>query len=175
MPGRFRVSGKMPSFNLKGFKVNLNKLGNDELVNTARAWLKAVIVEIPTFTGTARGTFRPLGRFLKVSFPAGTRKSKRKSKLLQGTRFQLGFGAGAQYGQDFEFHQNNNRFEFNYVFNLPYIYWNSFGPGLSTLIKKTPWFAIQKGTAAGEKHIREKIPPQLTILFGQNMRARIVR
>lgn len=175
MAGRFRVTARMPKFNLSGFKINLNKMGEAEIKNTARAWLKAVILEIPTFTGTARGTFRPLGRFLKVAFPQGARKSKRKSKKIQGTTFQLGFGAGAQYGQDFEFHQNANRFEFNYVFNLPYIYWNSFGPGLPTLIKKTPWFAIQKGESAGFKHIRENIPPQLKIVFGESMTVQIVR
>jgi hypothetical protein len=160
---------------LKGFKTELDKLGEVQIREAARAWLRAVIIEIPTYTGTARGTFKPLGSFLKVAIPKGTPVSNRKSKRIKGTTYQLGFGAGAQYGQDYEFNQTGLRFEFNYTVNLPYIWWNSFGPGLPELRKKAPWKAIQNGTDAFEGHLREKLPGRLSSLFSRHMTGKVIR
>lgn len=175
MAGRFTVKAKAPKFNINGFRVDLNKLGKEEVKEAAREWLRAVLKEIPTFTGTARGTFKPLGSFLKVAIPKSAPVSSRTSKKIQGTSFQLGFGAGAQYGQDFEFVQKGLRFEFNYTVNLPYIWWNSLGPGLPSLRKPAPWMAIQNGTKAFGRHVEEKLPGKLAPLFGRHMSAKVIR
>ncbi len=175
MAGRFKVRAKMPTFNILGFKTDLNKVGKEIVKDAAREWLKAVIVEIPTYTGAARGTFKPLGSFLKVLVPKGTPVSARKQKKIKGVTYQLGFGPAAQYGQEFDFTQKGFRFEFNYTVNLPYIVWNSFGPGLPELKKETPWHALDKGKDAFGKYILEKVPGKLGPLVARHIVAKVIR
>jgi len=174
MAGRFKVKGRMPKFNINGFRADINKLGEQELKEATREWLREVIKAIPSWTGTARGTLVPLGRFLKVSVPNSARISNRKSKKIQGTTFQLGRAAGAQYGQDFDFTQSGFRFQFNYTINLPYIWWNSFGSPVKNLRNPTPWSAIQNGTRAFGAHIREEVPSKLRPIFSRNMIVRVI-
>lgn len=169
MAGRFKVTARMPKFNIVGFKADLNKLGEKALREATREWLRKTIALVPTWTGTARGTLRPLGQFLKVSVPNRKPKSNRKSKTIYGTFYQLGFAVGAVYGQDFDFTQKGFRFEFNYTFNLPYIWWNSFGSPVPNLRNPTPWLAIQTGNEAFKNYIRDTLPKQLGPLFSKNM------
>lgn len=175
MFGRFTTRARLPKFFLKSFKTQLGQLSEREVKQAAREWLRAVIKEIPTFTGTARGTFKPLGQFLRVAIPQHTPKSDRKSKRINGRVYQLGFAAGAQYGEDFEFKQDGLRYEFNYTVELPYIWWNSFGPGPANLTKPTPWFAIQKGTTAFGNHIREEIPGKISAIMRKSLRGKVIK
>ena len=165
----------MPTFGIKGFRADLTKLGEVEVRQAAREWLRAVIKEIPTYTGTARGTFKPLGQFLKVAIPKSTPVSNRKSKRIQGRTYKLGPAAGAQYGTDFDFTQNAFKFGFNYTVELPYIWWNSFGPGPPQLKKPTPWFAIQQGTTAFGNHLREEMPGKFATLMRKHVRTKVIK
>lgn len=178
MPGRFRVSARAPRFNFAGFKADLHAVGKEQLTLATREWLKAVILKVPFWAGTARGTLRPLGRFLKVAVPNGRRSPNApKTKRIHGTTFRLGFAAGAQYGRDFEFVEKGLRFEFNYTVNLPYLWWNSFGSPIPTppLRNPTPWHAIQDGSAAFENYVQTEVPAAIGPVISKHLKAVVIK
>lgn len=150
-------------------KINLNSKTVDEffqrqLRNAARAWLRAVILKIPRYTGTARGTFRPLGRYLKVAVGPGIKYGyttpNRTSKRIQGKVYQLGPVAGEQYSS-FSFSRDaNGEYVFTFDQNLPYVIWNDIypAPAWITLPSNPPWFALEAGREAFNKYVSFEMP-----------------
>ncbi len=56
----------------------LDKSMNVQLRQAARAWLRAVILKVPVWTGMSRGSLRPLGAFLRVAVPISPVASRKK-------------------------------------------------------------------------------------------------
>lgn len=80
---------------LKGLKLNKEKYLktlNDQLDvavrQAARAWLKAVLTRVPSYTGMARGSLLPLGQFLHVAVPTSLSPNAKahghKSRVAEG-------------------------------------------------------------------------------------------
>lgn len=137
----------------------------------ARAWLRAVIARIPTYTGTARGTFKPLGRVLRVAVNKGfisEAASKKKVFRYKGRSYPLGFEAGANYSK-FDFILEDSRdtlsVVFKYELTLPYLLWNDIypAPAWITLPSNPPWAALQAGDDAWQNYIENELPKRKRI------------
>jgi len=150
-----------------------------------RAWIRAVIAKTPSYTGTARGTFKPLARVLgKVSVQPGGLSSRAKAKIARGTdidgqHYQLGFGAGGQYS-DFSIEQEISTFRMSFVFifdsSLPYALWNNIQPAPSWmhLRQPTPWGALRAGAVAFEQYVMREVPKVMGD-FGNLVKVKKVR
>jgi hypothetical protein len=134
-----------------------------------RAWLRAVIAKTPSYTGTVRGTFKPLARVLgQISVQPGSVSKGAKAKIARGTKidgqhYQLGFGAGGQYS-DYSIEQEVSTFRLSFIFifdsSLPYALWNNIQPAPSWihLKEQTPWHALRAGALAFEQYVQKEVP-----------------
>ena len=62
----------------------------------------SVLRKTPTYTGTARGTYKPIGRVVDYAVRRGkssatTDYRKKKYFVYNGKKYRLGFGEGARY------------------------------------------------------------------------------
>lgn len=147
-------------FEIKGFNAALRAALDKQQREAVKAWLVAVLEEIPTYTGTARGTFAPIGRMVNLTVgktgilgdPSGA--ASKKVFKHKGRVIQLGFEEGAELGKDFKLTQEATgkiliyKFEFNH--NLPYLIWNNMFPAPEWihLPSNPPWKALEKGRDA---------------------------
>jgi hypothetical protein len=179
-----------PGIKVKGqvalFKVNSEKLfaaalkvAVEENKKAVARWLKVVLTYIPTYTGTARGTLKPVARQVKVSLskfgPAGAkgvlRRAKKKKKITyRGKTFTAGFSAGEKYAQaQFSSVRRGNDIvnTFEYTNNLGYVAYNeqnSQPPGF-ILPSNPPWRYNIKAVVAWRKHILIEVPKRLPSLM----------
>ena len=134
-----------------------NEFLSAQLRQAARAWLREVLLHVPEYTGTARGTFKPLGRAIGVAVPKGetyysderSRRSKLKhGKRVGGVHYTLGpFGNSFA---EYSFQYGPREYKFTFTQNLPWAFWNDIYPAPSwiTLPSNPPWFAINAGNKA---------------------------
>jgi len=54
----------------------LNENMSIQMRQAAREWLRAVITKVPVWTGTSKGSFKPIGRFLNVQIPISPEVSR---------------------------------------------------------------------------------------------------
>lgn len=143
----------------------------------ARAWLREALTNIPTYTGTARGTFKPLGRALRVSVPKfgpkgaqGNLANAAKKKYFQypkgGRKYKLGFNEGAQYSKyRFKTYKTKTSIQISFTFNnqLLYLLWNDIypAPNWITLPSNPPWEALDYASIAWEDYIKNVLPGKL--------------
>jgi len=139
-------------------------------------WLRAVLKEIPVFTGTAKGTFAPLARIVNRYIPDKVKcdfvpnNTWKKVFKHSGTSYALGFNQGANYSKfllnigvtSLPGGVGGDR-SFNFMFDeqLPYVLWNDLSPGPAYLTHPTPWNAFYAGRDAFNIHIsriRSSIP-----------------
>ena len=142
-----------------------------QLRQAARAWLRAVLVRVPQYTGTARGTFKPLGQFLHVTIPPGKiyAKDRRRlgqhlakgSKSVQGSTYQI--GPSSNDYAEFSFDYGPREYKFIFTQNLPWAIWNDIypAPAWITLPSNPPWHAIQAGNAAFKNYLRVEMPKRV--------------
>lgn len=136
----------------------VNTFYSEQFREAIRAWLKAVLNEIPEYTGTARGTFKPLARTLNVVVTPGVKYYKREGPLrsrlkkgyhiVQGKRYLVG-PASNEYGA-FDLQDTKAPFSFSFSQNLPWALWNDIqpAPAWMTLPSNPPWEAINAGNRA---------------------------
>jgi hypothetical protein len=119
----------------------------------ARAWLRAVIPLVPVFTGTARGSLQPIGRFLRVAVPI------RPIAVREG----MGPDVGAAQGK-FKFEQRGKRFVFTFDPGVFHFIQNEFYHAEDPpfhLTHPTPWNATEVGNAAWEAYVEHILPQRL--------------
>jgi hypothetical protein len=149
-------------------KFNGNKLVKDiedmlqrESRNAARAWLKAVLVKVPVWTGEARGSLRPLGAFLRVAVPISPSSSKWAQRaMLEGHTAEAGAAQGS-----FEFKTETKlRIVFEARTEVIHYLINEFhnvNPPIH-LIEPAPWLSHVAGKKAYleylEENLKNKIP-----------------
>ena len=131
-----------------------------------REWLRAVIAKVPVYTGTAKGTFKPLGRYLRVAVPVSPINTSKKYFYYKGKKYRLGLTAAEEY-LTFSFKSRRTPFTYSYNFDydikLPYLVWNDIQPGPSWFPFKTPppYYATNAGEAAYNKYLSEIAPTRL--------------
>lgn len=169
-----RIRGQVPVVNFKQYLRKVQKAVQEEHTKATKAWLIAVLQKIPTYTGTARGTYAPLGRIVGHSVSVGLRRGKtdpNKKKYFiypkGGRRWPLGFAAGANYSEEkITFRQQGldvyrARFEFDQM--LPYVLWNEVRspPSFMKLPSNPPWRAHEAGEKAFIRYVNRTMAPRI--------------
>lgn len=147
----------------------IDKFFQRQLRQATRAWLRAVLLKVPEYSGAARGSFKPLGRVLRVAVPpgvkGGTTDPKKKlpyGRNIKGKMYPTTSEGGEAYGTDFDFVYDDKNQEYKFRFNveLPYVLWNSIAPAPAwiKLAQPTPWYALQEGYKAFNHYLEFEMP-----------------
>jgi hypothetical protein len=168
----YNVRGKLsaPEINLGVFNKKLQTVLVEQQVEAVKVWLKTVLSHIPTYTGTTRGTFAPLGRKVNYVFGATpTAAGRRKYVFIYpkgGRRYPLGFEEGRRYQDNDIYHfGSGNRIEYVFKFelSLPYAVWNDQYPAPQwlTLPSEPPWEAMAYAAVEFYRYVHNVIPKHL--------------
>lgn len=156
---KFKSTFKKLDINLIGAKKGLNDAIAEEVKQGMRAFLEAAIPKVPVYSGQARGTLRPLGRYLNVLIPISPTKAARKKHP----------GNTPRKGEDeslFEFKNEGFNHSVELKITLFYFIVNDFHganfEGSENLIQATPWGALEAGRKAFvaylKQNLKKKIP-----------------
>jgi hypothetical protein len=127
----------------------------------ARAWLRAVLIKVPVWTGEAKGSLRPLGQFLKVAVPIGPISTTREAKraISEGHTVAAGEGQG-----HFQFkNEDGKRFVFIFKTDVVHYLINEFynvKPPIN-LIQPVPWFSLRAGKAAYKQYLNDNLKQKI--------------
>jgi len=163
-----KIKGKLAirRWSLRNISRTLNKEYEVQHRQAVRAWLREVISRVPVYTGTSKGTFKPLGRYLRVAVPVSPVNTTKKFFYYRGKKYPLGLSAAENYFM-FQFVSRRTLFTYSYTFNyditLPYLVWNDIQPGPSWFPFKTPppYHATDAGEEAYSKYLSEVAPTRL--------------
>jgi hypothetical protein len=140
-----------------------------------RVWLKEALLHIPGYTGTARGTFIPVGRLVgrivkkfRAGDPLGNADRAKKKKFIhyKGSVYYAGFRSGASYAQaSLTTGRTGAKIinTFKFTNNLPYVARNEASgppPGF-VMPSQPPWKALDKAAKAWRKYILTKVHKRL--------------
>jgi hypothetical protein len=148
-------------FDPKTYKKSLDEAMETQMRQAARAWLRAMLSADlpvirrgtgsskgipPVWTGTARGTLIPIGRFLKVAIPISP-KVKRPGR---------GPEVGASKGK-FQFGKAYDRYYFRFSTQLAWYTINEFNQSSLPLTHKTPWGGFEIGQKAFQDYCNNEM------------------
>lgn len=139
-------------FDVDTYRKTLDEALQTQLRQAARAWLRAVIPLVPVYTGMARGTLAPLGRFLKIAVPIDPVAIRQnKSPSLGAAR------------SDFEFAASGGVYDFQWIQDVLHYTINEYNDmsGILPLKNPTPWHSIAAGNNAFDRYVREVLPGKL--------------
>ncbi len=140
------------------------------------AWLRTVLKETPVYTGTVRGTFKPVGRIIGKAISSIGPVNKRAASKTHfiypkgGKKVPLGFSKGESYADAERLEKDlGNSLEYTFIFarDLLYAAWNEIQPAPSwlRLVRPTPWHALDKAATSWDIFVRNdifKVLPPLT-------------
>ena len=120
----------------------------EQVRQAARAWLKAVILKVPIWTGTSMGSLQPLGAYLHVPVP-------KDYKVVRS-----GYGASVgRANQEFSFERTGNVWSFSFTEEVAHYlvneYFNANSSGKFHLITPGPYRSFAAGEAAFEGYINQ--------------------
>ena len=162
----FEINGTFQALKVETLKYNksLDKAMQTQIRQAARAWLRAVILKVPVWTGTSRGTLKPLGAFLKVAVPINP----------VVTRPDMGPSVGA--GQsEFSFLRKDNTWIFEFDLELVHYVINEYYDVSNYIHLRTPgpYDSLQAGQAAFQAYIEDNLlerTPNLDTFITSNAR-----
>lgn len=149
MPIKFRGRLSFPKLDVTKYTEALEEAVETQIRQGAREWLRAVIPKVPVWTGTAKGSLQPLGRFLKVAIPISP-VARRQGR---------GPAAGASQGS-FKFQRVGRRFIFSAETTVDHFIQNNFYEAPSPpfhLKEPTPWKAFEAGDEAFIRYIKANL------------------
>jgi hypothetical protein len=151
----FKVNLKILKFNKKGYTEALQKAIDVQVRQAAREWLRAVIHEVPVYSGQARASLLPLSRYLRVALPIEPTEAGQK-------RYPGGITKGSVQGQ-FDFSSEGYVSRFSFSTTVPHFLINEFNVGLGQppLIHPTPWKSMEYGKIAFQAYLRENLKKKL--------------
>jgi hypothetical protein len=149
----FKGRVSFPRLDVESYTEAMEAIVRTQMRQAAREWLRAVIPRVPVWTGMARGTLQPLGRFLKVAVPIHP----------VAVRPGMGPGVGARKSH-FSFPERDHRFYFQWSTDVFHFIQNEFYQAPNPpfrLRHPTPWNAILAGKAAFDRYVAEVLPGRL--------------
>jgi hypothetical protein len=130
-----------------------------QLRQAARAWLRAVIVKVPVWTGMSVGSFIPLGAFLRVKIPIVPSASPfAQAAIRQGRTAAAGAAAST-----FEFRKEGHKYIFEFDEGVPSYAINEYfnvKPPIN-LITPGPYGSFRAGEQAFQDYVTNEIPKRL--------------
>jgi hypothetical protein len=142
------VTGRIPGlrFDWQRYMADLDAALRLQLRLAARAWLRAVIAIVPSWTGQSRGSLQPIGRFLATAVPAPV------SATAPGDRTALG---AAQ--QAFQFTQAGGVYLMHWETHVPHYLINEYYQVSLPLIHPTPWLSLEAGEGAWHAYLQANL------------------
>jgi hypothetical protein len=118
----------------------------------ARAWLKAVLIIVPTYTGMARGSLKPLGQFLRVAIPINPVAHRRGHSIATG-----------EAKGSFQFSQGKPLATFSFRTDVAHFLINNYYDvsDIIHLIEPVPWQAFKAGADAYDNYIKENLKKKI--------------
>lgn len=150
---------KVLKFDKKGYTQALQKEIDTQIRQAARAWLRAVITQVPVYSGQARASLLPLGRYLRVAIPISPTIEARKQRRYQGA-----ISLGESQGQDaYSFNHEGYVSSFSFSINVPHYLINEFNVGLGQppLIHPTPWKSLDAGEIAFREYLTQNLQKRI--------------
>ncbi len=150
MKTRIKIKGL--KIDTRGFTKTFNEALDTQLRQAARAWLKEVIIHVPIWLGTSRGSLIPLGQFLRVAIPITPNPKAHP-------RAGLGPTAGTAQGF-FEFKHLEKGVTFTFRTEVFHFIQNELyphDPEVFHLIEQTPWKSFRYGRQAFDKYLQENL------------------
>lgn len=153
------------TINPQRYTKTLDKVMDTQLRQGARAWLRAVLVKVPVWTGMSRGSLRPLGAFLRVAVPITPKVTRSGMGPDEGAkRSSFKFGKeGTEYF--FSFDEQVAHYTINEFFNV--------SPPLN-LITPGPYGSFEAGAEAFQDYIETELPKRLP-RFEEIITTKIIR
>jgi hypothetical protein len=151
-----RAKVNIIKFDKQGYTEALGKAVQVQIRQAAREWLRAVILKVPVYTGMAKGSLLPLGRYLRVAIP-----------IVPDPIAQKRFGRGPQDGESlglFDFKQINQYvWQFQYATEVQHYLINEFTIGLGSppLRNPTPWHSFEAGKEAWDQYLQENLKSKI--------------
>ncbi len=150
---------ELPKIKIEKYIKSIEQHIAEQQEQAIRKWLIAALSKVPTYTGAARFTFKPVGRIVNRAVRRGRVKgssdpSKKKVFKYAGQIYPL----PGEYGEA-SISKKRTRdgltVDFRFSQSLPYVLWNEIQPGPSWFPFKTPppWHALTAGREAYEKFI----------------------
>lgn len=133
------VIGSIPGlrFDWRRYMADLDAALRLQLVLAARAWLRAVILSVPSWTGQSRGSLQPIGRFIGIAVPSPV------SPTAPGDRSGLG-----QSQQAFNFTAAGGIYMMHWETHVPHYLINEYYNVPLPLLNPTPWLSLESGERA---------------------------
>ena len=177
-----KVTGKGSLVGINGtkFSQTATNEAEEQLRQCARVYLREVLQHIPTYTGAARGTFKPIGRALRVAVPRvgpmgvpgnAARAKQKKVTHYKGRIYDVGFENGQQYGHlNMYLHTTKTQIRgvFQMTQNLPYVLHNDLN-GLRNVIT-APWHYHEQGMQAVNTYVDNAMPRQFPKMYRKNIK-----
>lgn len=152
-------------FDPKTYKKSFDEAMEVQMRQAARAWLRAMLTaELPVvrrgtgsskgippvWTGTARGTLIPLGRFLRVAIPISPKVRR------PGRGPDVGAGKGK-----YNFDKSYDRYYFRFSTQLAWYTINEFNASDLPLTHQTPWKGFEIGQKAFQDYCNTEMAKKL--------------
>lgn len=121
----------------------------------ARAWLRATFEHVPVWTGMARGSLKPLGRYLRVAIDITPHERAKPTPSKNQ--------AAGEAKQHFVFNSNGYNYSFQWSTDVLHYQLNEFHQSTlnAHLAATTPWHSTQFGNAAWDAYVRDILPKRL--------------
>lgn len=137
----------VPDYDFAGHKLALDTALKIQIKMAARAWLRAVIPHVPVYTGMARSSLAPLGRFINLAVPI--------SPIARRTNRTPGMGESQSH---FQFYDNGATYNFQWNTDVPHYIANEFYSSNLPLTNPTPWHSLQYGERAFQDYVDNILP-----------------
>jgi hypothetical protein len=166
---KLKANLALVDLDIKDFTKRLKRKLDVEHRSAVRAWLVAALSKIPTYTGTTRGLFKPIGRMVNYVFSISPKSGHDKYFFIYpkgGIRYPLGVNEADRYTKsDMDKRETPGQIEYYFIFEneLLYAVWNETrsAPGWLNLKSTTPWNALVRGAEAFEEYVTTEIPKHL--------------
>lgn len=168
----FRLIVKFEKLNLDVPKATaaIEKAIEVQMRQAAREMLRAIIVKVPVFTGMARGTMQPLGRFLRVAVPItpkpGAKKYPGKNAAAGALASSFTFANSGGLRPRLRFDPGVAHFQTNDKFDVS-------ERGIK-LRNPTPWHALQAGREAFKIYLRQNLKKRVPRISSFVTRTRVI-
>lgn len=150
----FKFTGRFHNFKIdvKRWSAACDEKMMELLKEAMREYLTAAILKVPVFTGMARGSLRPIGRFVNMEIPISP--DPRASEYPEKTIWK-----GEERGQNFSFVMNNGRVIVHWSTEVEHFITNEFNnmEGKFPLRHPTPWESRVAGREAYRTFLREEL------------------
>jgi hypothetical protein len=143
------------TFNREGYLDQMRTAIKRQLRLGVAAWLRAVLERVPTYSGMARSSLKPIGDYVNVEVTIG-----QQIRVDHTRNPELGEAMGMKPSQAFQ--GNQYVYTFNYTVLIPHFAFNDENAsGAVNQQIQTPWHSMEAGKEAFQKFINDNLMKNL--------------